>query len=120
MEEVGGPPTPAVGFATGIERIIVNLKEQEVPVPGLPPLEVYVAYPAPEAREVALGLVRDLRQAGVGAVMAMGGRSLKSQMRQADALDARYVAILGAEELVTGTVLLRRMADGGQQRVLLG
>jgi len=96
-----------------------GLKEQEVLVPGLPPLEVYVAYPTPEAREVALGLVRDLRQAGVGAVMAMGGRSLKSQMRQADALDARYVAILGAEELATGTVLLRRMADGGQQRVLL-
>ena len=114
IEELGGPPTPAVGFGTGLERIILNLKRQEVPLPGSPGLEVYVAWQTPAARTAALRLASQLRREGVAALVASGDRSLKSQMRQADALGARYAVIIGQRELDAGTVTLRRLADSHQ------
>ena len=95
IEELGGKPTPGIGFGTGIERIIINLKRQEVPLPEQPGLEVYVAYQGAAARAAAYKLASDLRLAGRSAVLTSGERSLKSQLRHADALGARYAAIIG-------------------------
>jgi len=117
IELLGGRPTPGTGFGTGIERIIVNLRRQGVPVPALPPPQVYVAHLSDAARGPALRLAADLRAAGVSAVVGSAARSLKSQMRHADALGATYAAILGDEELASGSVTLRDMRDGSQQRV---
>ncbi|HEU4758999.1 MAG TPA: histidine--tRNA ligase [Dehalococcoidia bacterium] len=119
LEELGGPPTPGVGFATGIERIVLNLKRQEVAAgpPARP--RVYVAFQTPAARAVAFKLASDLRRQGVPAQAASGGRSLKAQMRQADALGAEYAAIIGERELRDGVVALRRLADGSQETVPL-
>ncbi|MGQ9573104.1 MAG: histidine--tRNA ligase [Dehalococcoidia bacterium] len=119
IEELGGRPTPGVGFATGIERIIANLKRVGAAIPAAAKPVVFVAYQTAAARTAAAKLASDLRRAGIGAVMAVGGRSLKAQMRQADAAAARYAAILGKEELATGTVMLRRMEDGQQERVAI-
>jgi histidyl-tRNA synthetase len=116
MEILGGRPTPGIGFATGIERIILNLKRQEIAVPKQAPPQVFVAYQT-EAREAAVALAGKLRRGGVSATAASGGRSLKAQMRQADALGVRYAAIIGQEELATNTILLRRMSDSQQQRI---
>jgi len=120
IEELGGRPTPGTGFATGIERIVLNLKRQEVPVPDRQRPRVYVAFQVPAARAVAFRLASDLRRAGVAAVVGMGNRSLKAQMRQADSLAAAYAAIIGQRELENGTVALRRLADGQQEVVPLG
>jgi histidyl-tRNA synthetase len=115
IEELGGKRTPAIGFAAGIERIVRNMKRQKVPVPPQPAPDVYVAYQVDEAKTVALTLAGRLRREGIAAVVATGERSLRSQMRQANALGARYAVIIGAEELARGTAQVRRMEDGAQQ-----
>jgi len=117
IEELGGRPTPAIGLATGIERIIVNLKRAKVPIPTPARPAVFVVYQTAAARSAAVRLASELRRAGIAAIMALGERSLKAQMRQANAAGVLYTAILGEEELATGTVILRRMEDGHQERV---
>jgi len=120
IEELGGKPTPAIGFATGVERIILNLKRLGVQPPRLARPTVFVASQTAAARPAAIRLAGELRRGGVAAVVAAGDRSLKAQMRQADALGAAYAAIIGREELASETVVLRRMADGQQERLALG
>ena len=117
IEELGGRPTPATGFATGIERIVLNMKQQNVSVPPPTKLKVYIAFQTTEARVEAFKLASLLRREGVSTVAATGERSLKSQMRQADSLGAAWVAILGERELAAGTVQLRNMADAGQREL---
>ena len=120
IEELGGKPTPGIGFATGVERIILNLKRVGVQPPPPPRPAVFVVSQTAAARPAAVRLAGELRRAGVAAVLAAGDRSLKAQMRQADAAGAAYAAIIGPEELASETVVLRRMADGHQERVVLG
>lgn len=115
IEQLGGPPTPGIGFGSGIERIIINLKRQQVAVPPPARPQVYVAYQTPAARTQAYKLASDLRREGVSAVTASGQRSLKAQMRHADAIGAAYAAIIGERELQQGAVTLRRLADGRQE-----
>lgn len=117
IEELGGRPTPGIGFGTGIERIIINLKRQEVPLPAPKPLDCYVAYQTAAARTAAYRLASDLRRTGRSAVAASGERSLKAQLRHADALGARYAAIIGERELAEGTVTLKDLQDGQQRTV---
>jgi histidyl-tRNA synthetase len=119
IEELGGRPTPAIGFATGIERIVMNLKEQAIVVPEPPGIRVLVVHLGEKARDVALQLADRLRQAGVSAVTATGSRSLKAQLRQANNLGVRYAVIIGDEEIGTGTLVLRDMAGGQQQTVAM-
>jgi histidyl-tRNA synthetase len=117
IEELGGKPTPAMGFATGIDRIVLNLKQQQTDVPPAPSPCAYVACQTPTARDAAVRLASLLRREGIATVLAAGDRSLKSQMRQASTLGAAWVLILGERELAGGTVQLRNMADAGQRQV---
>jgi len=117
IELLGGPPTPGIGFGTGIERIILNLKRQEVPVPGAESVRVYIAVQTPEARVRAFQLASELRRAGIAAQAGAAGRSLKSQMRHADGLGAEYVAIIGERELREDSATLKRLTTGEQETV---
>ena len=117
IELLGGRPTPGIGFGSGIERIILNLKRQQSPVPELAAPRVYVAHVSEGAEGAALTLAHRLRDGEIGVVVGGGGRSLKAQLRHADALGARYVAILGEQELAKGEVTLRDMQDGQQRSV---
>lgn len=114
---LGGKPTPGVGFGSGIERIIINLKRQGVQPPDAAGPRVYVAHASDGTQAAALILARTLRAAGVNAVVGSGGRSLKSQLRHADALGARYAAILGEAELSRAEVTLRDLSSGEQRAV---
>ncbi len=116
IEELGGKPTPAIGFATGIERIILNLKRQSVPVPELPGPSVYVAHTGEYAAE-ALKIASELRLAGIAALCATSGRSLKAQLRQANSSGVRFTLILGEQEINTDTVVLRDMASARETKV---
>jgi len=116
IELLGGHPAPGIGFGSGIERIILNLKRQEAPVPPVEPLRVYVAHTSDATQAAALRLARRLRASGTSAVVG-GGRSLKAQLRHADALGARYAAILGEQELSKGEVTLRDLSNGEQRSV---
>ncbi|MFC2069550.1 histidine--tRNA ligase [Chloroflexota bacterium] len=117
IEELGGKPTPGVGFAAGIERIILNLKRQNIEVPPLESPRVFIAHMGEEAGEEAIKLASGLRQAGIGVLEATGGRSLKAQLRQANTLGVRHTVIIGDEEVKSGTVILRDMTTARQEAV---
>ena len=109
IEQLGGSPTPGMGWAAGVERML--LAGSVLPEAALP-LDLFVAYAKPELRAAAFRLAADARRAGHAARLELGGRSLKGQLKQADRAGARYVAILGDE----GTSL-KDMETGEQQTV---
>jgi len=119
IEELGGKPTAAVGFAAGIERIIITLKNQNVIVPALPKPVAYVAYLGTQAKLEATKLVSRLRHQGIAAIQATGEKSLKSQLRQANSLDVKYTVIIGEKEVANETAVLRDMSSGEQETVPL-
>jgi histidyl-tRNA synthetase len=108
-EQIGGPPTPGIGWAAGLERMLLAAPQQPV---AEAPLDLYVAYAKPELRAAAFRLAADARRAGHAARLELGGRSLKGQLKQADRAEARYVAILGDE----GTSL--KDMETGEQRTV--
>jgi len=120
IEELGGKPTPALGFATGIERIAANLKRQNLPVPLIPGPIVFVAYLGETAREAAVKLCGELRKSGIAALQAPGGKSLKAQLRQANSAGVRYTVIIGEDEIKAGTVQLRDMTTSEQNNLPAG
>jgi|TARA_B100002003_G_scaffold138777_1_gene128437 histidyl-tRNA synthetase len=119
IEALGGKPTPAVGFATGIERIMLNLKNQDIAVPSLAGPQVFIAHVGEEARGEAMKLASRLRLADIGVVEAIGSKSLKAQLRQANSLAVRHTVIIGDRETETGTVILRDMTTAQQATIPL-
>ena len=117
MEALGGRATPGVGFALGIERTLQMLRQQEVALPEAERPSVYVAPIGTAARDAAMRLAAQLRAHGVSAVLGVGDRSLRAHLRSANALGARYAAILGETEMAEGTVTLRDMGTGEQREV---
>ena len=108
IEQLGGPPTPAAGWAAGIERILMARGSEGEPRAH----NVFVAAVDPQ-RERALALVTELRQAGVRAELDLAGRGLKGQMRHADRLGAAHAVILDAD----GSAQLRDMRSGEQREI---
>ena len=117
IEEIGGPPTPGIGFGMGIERVIVNLKQQEALVPWLEGAKVLVAHLGEESLTAGLALCSQLRRGGVAAVLAPTGRSLKSQLRYASSIRATHAVIIGDRELEKGAFVLRDLARSEQREV---
>ncbi|MCK5213518.1 MAG: ATP phosphoribosyltransferase regulatory subunit, partial [Dehalococcoidia bacterium] len=114
IEQIGGKPTPAVGFATGMERIILNLRQQGVEVPVAEGPTVYMACMGQAPRQAAVGLARQLRNAGIGVVSSTGSKSLKAQLRQSNSLHMKYSIILGEDEVQAGTAVVRNMSCNEQ------
>ena len=119
IEQLGGKPAPAIGFATGLERIILNLHKQDIGPRPIPGSSVYVAYLGEQAKREAVKLAASLRQAGIGTTLALGDKSLKSQLKQANSLGLAQALILGEDELRKGMVALRDMAKGEQAEIPL-
>jgi histidyl-tRNA synthetase len=117
MQEYGGPATPGLGFALGFERTLLALDAAGVRVPAPPLAEVYVALADASAAGDAFRLVQSLRDAGIATEMDHRARSLKSQFKQADKLEAKYVVVVGPDELAQGQVVLRDMATKEQTPV---
>jgi histidyl-tRNA synthetase len=117
IEELGGKPAPAVGFATGLERIILNLKEQKIEIPESPRLDAFIAYLGEQAKVEAMKIALALRKAGIAIITATGDKSLKGQMRQANSLGAAYALILGEQEIRNQNVILRDMKSGEQKTI---
>jgi histidyl-tRNA synthetase len=118
-EELGGPPTPGVGFSLGVERLLMAMKAQ-----GLDPfsgarLDVFLAGAPGADRGRLLDIMTNLRAAGVSADADFMERGLKAQMKQADRRNARLVLILGKDELQRGEVTLRDLAQSNQWTVSL-
>jgi len=116
VEDLGGPPTPGIGFALGVDRILLACDAEDV-FPARPgTVDAFVVDVTGGA--AAVSLCDDLRRVGVSVDRAFGGRSMKAQMKVADRSGARFAVIVGPDEESAGTVTLRdlRGADGGGQR----
>lgn len=117
-EVLGGPATPAVGFASGLERLVLTLRHQEKEVTqGGPPL-AYFASQGDEARQKTVELLSALREKGIRAMMGFGDRSLKAQLREANRRDVRYTVIIGEDELARQGISVKAMDGSGQEFVL--
>ena len=115
IEQLGGRPTPGIGFGSGLERLTLNLKRSGVEVADEPVPQYLVANVGEAARVPALELASRIRSAGVGAILSSGSRALRGQMRQANALGIPYVAILGDDEISRGEVVIRDMLTSTQE-----
>jgi len=107
VEQLGGPAVPGIGFAIGVERLVMLLQAQKRDFMELP--DVFIAPLGVEAESQAFVLARRLRLAGYRVELESGGRGLKTQMRRADKLNTRYVLILGENELAAGKGTVRDM-----------
>jgi histidyl-tRNA synthetase len=119
MEQYDGPPTPGLGFALGFERTLLALEAAGVSIPAPPRAEVYVARVDESVASDVFALAQRLRDAGIAAELDHQGRSLKSQFKQADRLGARFVAVLGPDELAAGEFTLRDMSTKQETRVAI-
>jgi len=115
VEEFGGPPTPGIGFAIGMERLTTLLRDNEGVVEPFP--DVYIAPIGEKATKEAFLIAGRLRARGVWAEAGYDGSSLRSQLRKADRLSSRYVLILGDDELSSGRVKWKNLRDGSQGEV---
>lgn len=113
----GGPETPGFGFGLGVERLLLLLEEQEVELPGLPALDVYVATLGVEVNEAATILVQSLRRQGLTVEREYLNRKLKAQFKAADQFQAKALLTLGGSELESGSVVLKNNKTREQMEV---
>lgn len=117
--QVGGPDQPGIGLGLGLERILLVLQSQGVELPAEKPLDVYLIGLGEAAEAEVTRLAYELRSAGLLADKDYTGRKMKAQMKSADRFAARFVAILGDDELAQGTITVKTMATGEQTPVPL-
>jgi histidyl-tRNA synthetase len=115
VEDFGGPPTPAIGFAIGMERLTALVKStsnENIPMP-----EVFIATIGESAEKEGLIIADRLREKGIWIEIGYAGNSLKSQLRKADRLSAHYVLIIGDDEIAAGKLKWKRLSDGTQGEI---
>jgi histidyl-tRNA synthetase len=115
-EQLGGPHLPGIGFGLGVDRILLAQEAAKAERDDVR-LEVYVVPLSWEERDVALRVVRSLREAGISADTPYAGRGLKGQLKAADKLGARFAALIGSVEREAGAATLREMTSGEQTSV---
>ena len=120
VEEMGGKPTPGLGFGLGLDRIMLALEEQKAEFPQNLRCEVYIAAMGEAAQERALVLMDKLHQCGVAADCDLCARGLKAQMKYADRIGARYTMVLGDNELEAGKAELKNMKTGEKVKLSIG
>ncbi|MEK7637387.1 MAG: histidine--tRNA ligase [Patescibacteria group bacterium] len=117
IEKLGGRPTPALGFAGGIERIILKLKEKQIPPRPSATPEIFVAQLGDPARRKMLKLFEQLRIQGIRVAESMTKDGIKQQLEVANRLGAHYTLIVGQKEMMDDTILIRDMENGIQEVV---
>jgi histidyl-tRNA synthetase len=112
-EILGGDPTPGIGFGSGMERVVLTMKEQGIQIPGAPAPQVVIVSLGQAAKTRALQLLADLRHAGIAAIIGFGERSIRAQLRAANRSSARFALVLGEEELSAGQAVLQDLRTEG-------
>ena len=115
--QLGGKPTPAIGFAAGIERLMLLMENTGLSFGENQKPRIYIAGMDEKSREAAFRLASQLRKEGISAETDSMNRSLKAQLKYADKLGAEYVAVIGEIELANGGVNLKEMKSGNQEFV---
>jgi len=119
IEDLGGPSTPAVGVALGTDRLILALEKEGIRPPIEEGIDIYLASLGKRANKKGFGLIQRLREKNLKVEGNLSSKSLKSQLRLANRLGARYVLILGEEEITKKKALLKEMATGKQEEIAL-
>ncbi len=119
VEELGGKPCPGIGFAMGIERLLMVLENAGIELPEQKAPQLYIAAIGKEADKKAAKLVHDLRCAGIRAEKDYMERSVKAQMKYANKINAAYTMVLGDDEIAAGTGQLKQMETGETREVRL-
>ena len=119
VEFCGGTQTPGIGFALGIERLLMEIESQSIDIPMPDGVDIYIASLGQKASAFASKLVFQLRCAGINAESDLLGRSLKSQMKYADKLGSTFTVVIGDDEIDTNKAVLRNMKTGEQKNVSL-
>jgi len=117
VEEMGGSPTPAVGFGSGVERTLMIMEAQGIEIPDEAHPSVFVATLGMEARDFGVKFLSDLRKAGIASEMDYAGKSLKAQMKSADREQVRLTVIIGEDEFSRGVVKVRNMETSEEKEV---
>lgn len=120
LEEIGGNPTPAVGFAAGLERLLLLMEKTGARFPEDAVPTVYLAGMDAACREKAFEIATALRRKGIACECDHMTRSLKAQFKYADKLKAKYVAVIGGNELESGVLSVKEMATSKQEAVPFG
>ncbi|KNY28108.1 histidine--tRNA ligase [Pseudobacteroides cellulosolvens] len=119
VQACGGPSTPAVGFAIGIERLLMEMESQGVPIPPQKEIEIYIATIGETSDTYAEKLIYDLRKRQIPAEKDLLQKSLKAQMKYADKLGAKYTVVLGDDEVKNNRAVLKNMKNGEQAEIAL-
>lgn len=114
IEQIGGKPAPACGYAMGVERLLALLEESGVAAPGTP-TDAYIVHQGEAATAFAWQVANALRQTGLNVVLHCGGGSFKAQMKKADASAARYALIIGDDEAAAGEITLKSLREAAEQ-----
>ncbi|MGB9613655.1 MAG: histidine--tRNA ligase [Candidatus Margulisiibacteriota bacterium] len=117
VEELGGKPIPAMGFALGLERVVEVLKNEKLIMKNGGKIILFIATVGEEAKGIGFDLLTKVREKGIAADMDYLGKSLKAQMKTADRLGAKYVYIVGEEELTKRIAVLRNMQTAEEREV---
>lgn len=118
-EEIGGPSAPGIGFGMSIERLLLALEAEQVPLTNDDALDVYVVTLGEAAKKEGFQVLQKLRSAGIRADMDYLDRKMKAQMKSADRLQSKWVTVIGEEEVEQQIVQLKNMAEGTQQSVTI-
>ncbi|MEX2601248.1 MAG: histidine--tRNA ligase [Balneolaceae bacterium] len=117
VEEIGGPPTPAVGFAAGMERLLIACEELGIELAEPKQVDVYIVTLGDTARNWGVRTLPKLRTAGLSATMDYMGRSMKAQMKDANRENARFAIIVGDQELESGKFTFRNMEASEEEHL---
>lgn len=117
VEELGGKPTPAVGFAIGLDRLLIVLEQEKIKTPGTDRLQVFIAPLGDAAKQKGFEILRNLRNMGIKSDMDYQGRSLNSQLKTADRHKAQFTIIIGDDELKNDLVIIRSMDNKTQEKI---
>ena len=115
IKQLGGQDVPGIGFAVGIERILMLLENIGVEIANPNTVEYYVAPMGEKEAEKAFILVSAMRNSGIIADFDHMGRGIKAQFKYADKIGAKKVIVIGSEELASGNVKIKNMADGSEE-----
>ena len=119
VEELGGAPTPACGFAMGLERLLIAMEESGIPFPEAPKCNLSIVTAGENAVLKALELSAELRAQGYSVNIDTVGRSIKAQMKYANKINSEFTVVIGDNELESNSANLKCMADGTQTEVSL-
>lgn len=117
IDQMGGAPTPAIGFGAGIERLLLTIQNTQGEFETQEKIDLFVGYMGDIAMKKAFGITNSLRASGIRTTTDLLGKSVKAQMKYANKINARFSFIIGDNELETGEVVIKDMTDGQRETI---